>query len=137
MYRGDDQAQQLGEERVEQARRSDDYELAHALILLAAVRGFDIPTIHEAVRYARDAGIATALWLGLVTLAMRLPIQESDLRLGLLDEAIELGERSRDRMTVAMATANKAGIVARRGEWHVALRTSVDAAEQQLELGVS
>ena len=38
-------------------------------------------------------------------------------------------------MTVTMATMNKAGIAVRRGEWQAALRTSVDGAEQQLELG--
>ena len=55
------------EEWVEQARGLDAYELAHALILLAAVRGFDMPTIDEAVRVARDGGITTALSLGLVS----------------------------------------------------------------------
>ena len=66
---------------------------------------------------------------------MTLPIEESDRALALLDEAIDLGIRSGDRMSVAMATTNKAGVAARRGEWRAALLTSIDAAEQQLELG--
>ncbi len=135
MYQGDAEAARYAEEWVEQARGLDAYELAHALTLLAVTRGFDMPTIEEAVRVARDGGITTALSLGLVSLAMTLPIEESARALALLDEAIDLGIQSGDRMSVAMATANKAGVAARRGEWRAALLTSIDAAEQQLELG--
>ena len=138
MYQGDlDRARPAAEEWVEQARGLGAYEYAHALTLLAAVRGFDesIDVIDEAVRVARDGGITTALSLGLISLAMTLPIEESARALLLLDEAIDLGIRSGDRMSLAMATANKAGIAARSGDWRATLLTSVDAAERQLEMG--
>ncbi len=59
-----------------------------------------IAMLEESVRVARDAGIFSALSIGLPFLAGMLPIEESERALALLDEAIEVGRLVGDRWGV-------------------------------------
>ena len=68
-------------------------------------------------------------------LAMLLPIEDPERALSLCDEAIEVGHRIGDPMAVAAAMQNKGAIAAQRSEWHTALHSSLNAAEQWLQLG--
>ena len=119
----------------------DAYELALALVMLSiallATNTLDAATAaaDEAVRVARAAGLDTALSLGLPRLAIMLPVEDSERALALCDEAIEVGTRIGDHRAVAAANGHKGMIAGRRGDWHTALRASVDAAEQYLQLG--
>ena len=117
----------------------DPYELTFALIMLvSALFEHDdatIATLEEAIRVARDAGIASALSTALPYLGGTLPIDESDLVVSLLDEAIEVGLRVGDRQAVALTIGSKCVLAFRRGDWPGALRAAHDTAEQMLELG--
>ena len=93
------------------------------------------PTLDEAVRVARDAGITAALALGLSTLAAQLPIEEVDRAVALLDEAAELGRRTDDRLAVSTAVMARGSLLGRLGNWRAALRAQADAAEQKLVVG--
>jgi predicted ATPase/class 3 adenylate cyclase len=136
-------AQRHSADWVELARASGDHEdLAHALIMLGAALqtteatlDTSITAIEEAVSVARADGIDTALVFAPVMLAGWLPLEDSDRALALLDEAIEVSTRIGERMGRSTATASKAGLAARRGDWQTALRASLDAAEQKLEIG--
>jgi predicted ATPase/class 3 adenylate cyclase len=143
-FRGDyEEARIHSEEWAELARASDDqYELAHALVLLAgAYQTTDetldaaIATEYEAVRVARAGGIDSALIFGLSRIASHLPYEEAERAEALLDETIEVSTRIGDRIAVSMSTAWKATFAARRGDWRSALLSSIDSAEQKLELG--
>jgi tetratricopeptide (TPR) repeat protein len=142
-FRNDfEQSRHHAEQWVELGRAADDpYELAHALVLLnivlVATNTLEAATAaaDEAVRVARAAGLDTALSLGLTRLALMLPIEDSERALALCDEAIEVASRIGDHMTVASANNDKAVIAGWRGDWHTALRASVDAAEQYLQIG--
>jgi hypothetical protein len=141
-FRGDlAQARHHAEEWVELVQASGDrYELAHALIMLAAAIQSEGPavaiaTLDEGVRVARDAGILSALSIGLPFLAGILPDEESGRALAVLDEAIDVGTQVGDRMGVSYATILKGGLAARRGEWRTALQATVEGAEQKLQLG--
>ena len=128
---------------VDLARASgDDYELAHALTMLAGALQMTEPTLdaaiattEEAARVARTAGIDSALAIALPNLATWLPLEESERARALLDEAIEIATRIGDRQSVAQVMSNSAMLAARRGDWRTALQGAVDAAEQALELG--
>ena len=140
LFRGKaEEARTFAQAYVDVARASEDpYELADALILLAgsfADSDARIATLEEAIRVARDAGIASALSIALPFLAGSLPIDESDRALALIDEAIEVGLRVGDRRGVALAIGWKGWLAFRRGEWTTALRAALDAAEQLLEFG--
>ena len=112
-YRGDlEQVVPHAQEWAELARASgDDYELALALMLLATARMHEpdvgIAMLEESVRVARDAGILSALSIGLSFLAGMLPIDESERALALLDEAIEVGRLVGDRWSVPQVTLAK------------------------------
>ena len=144
MFRNDfEGSRRHAEECVELARASGDpYELAGAFITLGGPLNSIEPTTapaiaatEEAVRVARAAGIDTTLVPGLSNLALWLPIEDSRRAIAMLDEAIEVATRIGDRLDVSYATAIKAGIAARRGDWRTVLEVSVDAAKQMLELG--
>jgi hypothetical protein len=144
-FRGDvDGALLLAQEWVERAREADDsYELAHALILHgSALQGSGqdgAAVLEEAVRIGRDGGIASALSIGLTSLAMSVPIvslEEAPRALALLDEAIEVGTTIGDRQAVSSANMTKATIANQLGQWNRALRAIADAAEQHLQLGL-
>jgi hypothetical protein len=130
-------------EWVELARVSGDaYELAHALVMFAGALQITEPTLDaaiaagdEAVRVARSAGIDSALSFALPNLANWLPYEESERALALLDEATEVSTRIGERWGVAFAIHQKGHIAARRGDWRTALRSIVDAADQNLQLG--
>jgi predicted ATPase len=150
-FRGDlDGARLHAEEWVERAREAGDrYELAHALILFGSTMQSDparsLATIEEAVRIARDAGILSALSIGLTALSGQtfgsdraiadIPPDELADGLALLDEAVEVGTAIGDRQAVSITMTNKAFIAAQLGEWRPALRASADAAVQHLQLG--
>jgi predicted ATPase len=134
-------ARQHAQEWVDRAEVSaDQYELAFALIMLAGALqpvepDVSIATLEEAVRVARNAGIRSALSIGLPYLAGLLPIEEADRSLALLDEAIEVGTQFGDRMGVFQVTLTKGALAARRGEWRTALQAAAEGAEQHLQLG--
>jgi tetratricopeptide (TPR) repeat protein len=143
-YRQDfEEARRHAEEFVELARKSGDpYDLADALTTLGGALQNTEPTIdaaiattEEAVRVARAAGIDAALTAAFPMLAVWLPIEESERALALLDETIEIATGIGDRLGVANATAIKARIAARHGDWQTALKGAVDSAEQTLEHG--
>ncbi len=94
-----------------------------------------IATLEESVRVARDAGILSALSIGLPFLAGMLPIEESERALALLDEAIEVGTRLGDRYFVSVAIGSRGVLALRRGDWRTALHTAVERVERQLQLG--
>jgi hypothetical protein len=125
---------------LELARASgDQYEIAHALILLATGLQPDparaLVAAEEAVRTARDAGIASALLYALPVLANLLPPQESVRSYALLDEAAEVGFILGDRQSVATAAQMKGAVALGLGDWRQTLRDSSDSAEQYLEIG--
>jgi predicted ATPase/class 3 adenylate cyclase len=154
-FRGDLQhAKQHADEWVARARvDGDPYELAHASIMQASALQVDdveasVRILEEAVHIARDAGIASALAIGLSTLGAILASSAFDSTelersqraceraLRSLDEAIEIGNKVGDRQSVASASLTRASIAFRRREWRAALQASADAAQLQLELGV-
>jgi predicted ATPase/class 3 adenylate cyclase len=127
---------------VELARASgDQYEISHALILLATGLLPDparaIVFAEEAVRTARDAGIASALLYALQILANLFPPQESVRSYALLEEAVEVGSMLGDRQAVASATQMKAAVALGLGDWRQALKDSSNSAQQYLEIGQS
>jgi predicted ATPase/class 3 adenylate cyclase len=143
-FRGDfEAARRHSTDWVALTRASGDREeLAHALTLfgvalLASEGTLDaaLVAVEEAVRVARADGIDTALAVALPVLANWLALEESDRGLALLDEAVEVGTRIGDRIGIAHATAAKASLAARRGDWPTAIRAGLDAAEQKLEYG--
>jgi predicted ATPase/class 3 adenylate cyclase len=141
-FRGDlEQAEESAERWLDLARATEDpYEIAHALVMVGAASQFSDPgravgALSEAVDVARGSGIASALSIGLSTLAGLLPLEESDRAVSLFDEAIAVGTAIGDRQGVSNAAQGIGWIAARRGDWRAALRASVDAAAQKLALG--
>jgi predicted ATPase len=136
IFRGDlDQVVPHAQEWAELARASgDDYELALALMTLASARmdepAVGIATLEESVRVARDAGIYSALSIGLSFLAAMLPIHESERALALLDEAIQVARLVDDRWSLPQITLAKGGIAAQRGEWRTALQMALDYVDR-------
>jgi predicted ATPase/class 3 adenylate cyclase len=132
LYRGDlQQILPYAQEWADLARESgDDYELALALTLLATARMQEpevgIAILEESVRVARDAGILSALSIGLPFLAGMLPVDESERALALLDEAVEVGRLVGDRWSVRQVTMAKGLIALQRGEWRSALQLALD-----------
>ncbi len=135
-YRGDvDQIPAHAQEWAAIARATgDDYELAYALMLLATATmevdpGAAFATLEESVRVARDAGLVSALSLSLPWLAALLPIEESDRKVALLDEAIEVGRIVDDRWSLPQITMAKGAIANQRGDWRTALQLALDYVE--------
>jgi predicted ATPase/class 3 adenylate cyclase len=135
-------ARELAGEWVALARPTGDpYEIAQALTMLGATQGgtgdFDLAltTEEEAVRVARDAGIPSALSIALSILSAALPIDESDRKRALSDEAIEVGTQIGDRIAVAASITNKGWVAAYRGDYTLALHAAVESAELFLEAG--
>jgi tetratricopeptide (TPR) repeat protein len=124
------------------ARRDDDrYELANALVLLAATQQFcgdpaaAVQTLEEEVRVARDAGIADSLSFGLVLLAGLLPRDEHGRALELLDEALTVANEVGDRIAIGAAIDSKAWIAAHRGDHALALELAREAIQLNVQVG--
>jgi predicted ATPase/class 3 adenylate cyclase len=119
----------------------DQFEVANALVMLAAVQlnqsGPDAArtTFEEAVRIARDVGVASTLAIGLSTLAIVMPIEEADRSLVILDEAIDVSTRLGDRTALNAAMGTKGNIAAYRGDFAAALDAVVDVAQRLLDSG--
>ena len=94
-------------------------------------------TLEESVRVARDAGIFSALSIGLPFLAGMLPIEESERALALLDEAIEVGRLVGDRWSVRQVTMAKGSIALQRGEWRTALQLALDYIDHDVANAVA
>jgi predicted ATPase/class 3 adenylate cyclase len=126
---------------IDVARSSGDaYELAHANCLRAGamfVRSEEEAAAawEEAVAFARDAEIPSALSIALPTLAGFLPFEQSDRALALLEEAAANAAGLGDPLGVSQVTLTSAAIAARRGDWRPALRAAADVGEQKLQLG--
>jgi predicted ATPase len=145
-YRGDlEAARRHGEEAVVLARPTNDpYELGYALTIFGVAAGYSssgsteaVPALEEAVHIAREAGIASTLSAGLLTLAVMLPLDEVPRKFSLLDEAIEVSRTIENRLAICSCNGYKALLAAHSGEWRSALRASADAAEQQRKFGVT
>ena len=142
-FRGDlTAARRYGEERVHLARAADDtYELANALAMLggslqlADLVDEAIVVVDEAVLAARRGGIDHALVFALTLLAGLLPPSDEERALGLLDEAVELGDRIGERVGAATALGAKGAIVLQHREWRAALPHFAGAAVRLLQLG--
>jgi hypothetical protein len=89
----------------------------------------------EAVAFARDAEIPSALSIALPTLAGFLPFEHSDRALALLEEAAVNAAGLGDPLGVSQVTLTSAAIAARRGDWRPALKAAADVGEQKLQLG--
>jgi hypothetical protein len=145
-FRGDlEVARARGEEWVERARESGDaYELGSALCLYAATLQDVDPdaataAIDEAVRIGREAGIASVLSTGLVSLAAQVRIDslaDAPRALALLDEAMEVGMAIGDRTVVTASRSNKAAIAGLLGDWTDSLRMAAVVADEQFQLGL-
>jgi hypothetical protein len=141
-FQGDaDEALRQADIWIAVARSSgDDYELAHANCMragamLARSEEEAGAAWEEAVRFARDAEIPSALSIALPTLAGFLPFEESDRALALLEEAVVNATGLGDPLGASQVTLTRAAIAARRGDWKPALRAAVDVGEQKLQLG--
>ena len=137
-------AQDAAAEWLARARAvGDPYDIAHALTMLgltfayAGDTGPATTTLDEAARVAREAGITAALTICLSTLAQMLPVEEAERALALLDEAVELGTRTDDRMSTSTAIMVRGMFMGRLGDWRAALRDEVDAAEVKRSIGDS
>jgi hypothetical protein len=127
----------------EQAARQagDPYEIAHALILLASgLTQVDdsagVVAVEEAIRTARNAGIASALLYALMV-RTSLPSDDPVHMLGLLDEAAQVGTQLGDRQGVANVATFRGIIAGRAGDWQTALSAFVDAVDLQLKIDAS
>jgi hypothetical protein len=121
---------------VELARETNDpYELTSALAAMGVVLGYNsdpaIASLEEAVQIAREAGIATSLSFGLLTLAVALPLDEVPRKMALLDEAVEVATSIGDRDSVHSSIAYRALLEAHSGNWRAALRLSADAVHEK------
>jgi predicted ATPase/class 3 adenylate cyclase len=130
------------EEAVVFARRDGDtYELAMALILLAAAHDalgnhvLALQTCEEAVQVARDAGTST-LAMGLNLLASLLP-EESERAFSVLDEAFTIGHQIGDPVAVSTAVGFKAWFAVSQGNNALALELARDAIEREVHAGLT
>jgi tetratricopeptide (TPR) repeat protein len=141
LYRGDlEQARAHAEAWVAVARSSaDDYELAYGLLTLAGALNLAeqpdaaLVTLEESLRVARDAGIHSALSIGLPFLAFMIFGEQSERALAIYDEAIDVSNQVGDRWGVSHTTGARGYIAAHRGEWRTLLQASLDLAEQKPE----
>ena len=131
-----DRMRRHAEEWAAIARASgDDYELAMALLSLVpgwwseAEPAIAIAHLEESIRVARDAGVFSALSISLPFLAGSLPVEESERKLALLDEAIEVGRLVGDRLGMQQVTMAKGAIALQRGEWRIALQMAREYVE--------
>jgi hypothetical protein len=118
----------------------DPYEIAHSLILYATVLtdpARKTTAAEEAVRHARDAGIATALLYALFVLGQLIAQDQPDRALTLLDEAEHVAARLGDRQATATAIGLQAFVAIAKGDWRTALRVSTEGALKHLEVGES
>jgi predicted ATPase len=141
-FGGDEPARHDAQAWVDVARSSGDAnDLADALIMLGATLleepgDVALAAIEEAVRVARDAGILSALALGLALLAGLVEWDENDDRmLALCDEAIDISTQLGNPIGVALATGHKGAIAFRGGDWRTALEAFVDSAGMMLDAG--
>ncbi len=142
-FRGDEQnARGQAETWVTLAREvGDPYELAHTLIMLGVAQAHAGDhedarhTLEEATAVGRSAAIPSALAIGLASVAILLPIEESDLILERTDEAIEVATRLGDRTTITHSLPIRGGVAAHRGDYMTALAISADAATRMLDAG--
>ncbi len=141
-FSGDyERARAHSEESVALARRDGDaYELAMALILLAAAQGalgkhvLALQTCEEAVQVARAAG-TSSLAMGLILLASLLP-EQSERAFGILDEAFTIGMHLGDPVAVASAVGSKAWFAVCQGHSALALELARDAIEREIQAGL-
>jgi predicted ATPase/class 3 adenylate cyclase len=137
-----DRARQHAEIWLEFARSSgDSYEIAQALILLAATLiasdpGRALVVAEEAVRVSRDAAIPGTLLYALIvranpTLLSGDPVQA----MALLDEAVDVASKLGDLASVASALMVRGIHAVFHEDWPVALRASSRAAELDLQIG--
>ena len=96
-----------------------------------------VATLEESVRVARDAGIVSALSIGLPMLAGILPVEQSARALALLDEAVEAGRLVGDRWSVRRVTGTKVVIALQRGEWRLALQLTLDLIDIDVALALA
>ena len=142
-FRGDvARARERAEEWVELGRSTGEpFDIAHTLIMFAAAQqaagasDLAVASYREAVRIARDAGIPSALSIGLASLSTSLPIEDADHTLALLEEAIDVSTQIGDRTALIHAISMKGWITAYRGDHLVALEAAVDNARRQLQTG--
>jgi predicted ATPase len=142
-FTGDHDATRLhAQEWAMLARRDDDrYELANALVLLAAAQQFSgdpaaaVQTLEEEVSVARDAGIADSLSLGLMLLAGLLPRDELGHALQLLDEALAVAIEVGDRIAISASIGSKAWIAAHLGDHARALELAREAIQLNVQVG--
>jgi predicted ATPase/class 3 adenylate cyclase len=137
-----DRAKQHAEIWLEFARSScDPYEIAQALILLAAVLtgsdpGRAVVVAEEAVQVSRDAAIPGTLLYALIVRANPvLPSGDPAGAVALLDEAVEVASKLGDHASVASALMVRATTAMFYEDWSVALRASSRAARHDLQIG--
>ena len=116
------------------------YELAHALIMYGAAMQFtDGDRVHDARggrAIARDAGIASALSIGLPALAGPDPARRVRRAVALLDEAIDVGTSIGDRLAVSSNACNqRRHSPAGSGEWRSALAGERRHVRAQVSVG--
>ncbi|HEY8217773.1 MAG TPA: adenylate/guanylate cyclase domain-containing protein [Acidimicrobiia bacterium] len=141
-FRGDlATAERWSDEWVELVRPdADPYELAHALIMQAVAWQRSDPaktrrTIEEAVQIARDAGIMSALSIGLSSLGSLVAQEEPDRALEVLAEAEQVGILVGDDQAVANAIQMRGWIAGGRADWHGALEAAAHGAAFRLQRG--
>jgi predicted ATPase/class 3 adenylate cyclase len=132
---------EASEELVDVARDSGDIKLfAQGLTLLGSVLGMTgateaaITTLEEAVHVSREHGMLSNLAYTLMTLARILPVDESRRAYALIDEAVEVAAPIGGSVAATVG-ATRNWFLAGTGDWPTALRASVAAAEELLQLG--
>ena len=142
-FAGDlDQSRHLAEAWVDAARASGNIvrlsNAAQFLYLMNDSTGRidDANAAYEdAVRVARDAGSVTDLAQLMFLRARKLPPEEWEQALALIDEGLELGTRIRSALLIGSGAAGKAWIAVILRDWPLALETSLDSIDRFVGTG--